>query len=179
MKKIFISITMVVLVSLTSFTAKAGDVERTSRQGFFIGFDLGGGGVHIGSPAANTGAMLGGLKIGGGFNEKFLLMYEGASAATFRNDEAAGYASLLSGQFFLTDQFYVRPGLGFAVTTYKSGPSTTTTSKAGLGLGFATGYEMRLTKRFALSPEAKVDYARTNGHNNTAYGVSVDLRWYF
>ena len=150
--------------------------DRTDRKGFVIGLDLGGGGGQIGDE--NMGALLGGNIIGGGITERILLLAESPFAVGFRSGAPSAYAILFAAQFFVTDEFFVRPGLGFGFATITVN-NRLISSESGFAGALATGYELRLTKRFALSPEVKVIYLRAEGFNNFSIGVAADLRWYF
>lgn len=151
--------------------------ERSPRKGFVIGFDLGGGGIHFGDD--NMGALLGGFVIGGGISEKILLLAENPGALGFRGDTPSGDALLFAPQFFVLDSFFVRPGIGFGFAEVDVVGGGTLSTDLGVAAGLAAGYEWRLTKRFALSPEVKFNYLRVEGGNHYSYGVVADLRWYF
>ncbi|MFH1016595.1 MAG: hypothetical protein V1798_00255 [Pseudomonadota bacterium] len=161
---------------LMSRWAIADEPVREPRQGFFLGFDVGGGGITLNG--LDRGAFLGGIKIGGGVSEKVLLMGETSGAATSIDGDTVGISGIyFATQWFFADNFYVRPGVGFAVLRTASG-HISAESDAGFSAAAAVGYEFRLTKRFAMSPEAKGSYARIQGGNVGAYGAALDLRWY-
>ena len=159
-----------------SAVAEEKTVERTQRKGFLIGFDVGGGGLHLNG--RNAGAILSAFKIGGGLNEKILLMFEGAGADDVGRDSSGLVSDLFSAQFFLSPHLYVRPGIGMGLE-YEDLPSGTSETHVGFSSALAAGYEWRLTKKFALSPELKLGYSRINGRNHESYGAVADLRWYF
>lgn len=154
MKKYKLKI-IVVLVLLLSGVQDVYAKDLTSRRGFVIGFDLGGGGVHFGG-GENSSAFLAGVKIGGGISEHVLLLGEFFDAQGIRDDSATLVGLLFSSQIFLPLDFYIRPGVGYGYGDAKTPSGATVTSDKGFAAGFAFGHEWRLTKRFALSPEAKL-----------------------
>lgn len=85
-------------------------------------------------------------------------------------------------QFFLQDNFYVRPGIGVASLQVDGSDGTfsfSASSDAGFNASLSAGYEFRLTKRFALSPEGTFTYSSIEGSSVTHYGVKAALQWYF
>lgn len=168
----------------------AGDLEdgKKDRKGFFIGFGVGGGAYHQRSSGAKTtkGAGLFDFKIGGGLNEKILLMYAGSSSYTRINGVDVNVDNTpFAVQWFVWDNLYVRPAVGFAFSTSSvsnNGTTVSTDSKISVGADFAVGYEFRLCKRFALSPEAVYRYAHirqdASAHAHI-FGAQASLLWYF
>jgi hypothetical protein len=177
MKKYKLQI-VIVLALLSSGLHSVYAKDVTSRKGFVIGFDLGGGAAHFGG-GGNSGAFMFGMKIGGGLSEHVLLLAEFFDAQSARNDSASLTGVLFSSQFFLPLDFYVRPGVGFGYGKVKLPGGASVSSDNGFAAGFAFGHEWRPTRRFSLSPEIKADYLRFEGLNNFAYGAVLDLRWYF
>lgn len=168
-----------VMATLVAFSPReTAAEEKTDRKGFLIGFDVGGGAVRFGDDGTH-GALLGGLKIGGGITERILLMYEETSSVGLASNLPSLSTGLLSAQFFVLDSYYVRPGVGFGWQERDVAGGGTLLTDLGFTAGLAVGREWRLTRRFALSPEAKFGYARIEGHSDFSYGAAVDLRWYF
>lgn len=155
--------------------------ERNSREGFFLGFGLGGGGIHAGN--LNRGAGFGNFRIGGGVSEKLLVMGETLSSSTKKNGVTTSANALhLSSQIFITNRFFARPGIGVSVlnsSTTTGATTTTYSSDAGLSFILTEGYEFRFGKSFALSPEATFNYARVDNTNVMNYGVVIGALWYF
>ena len=184
-------IVLVVLMLAYASAAHAGlNLEgKRDRQGFFIGFGLGGGAMLLtGSGASETkAAFLGDLRIGGGLNDKILLMYDGSTDYTradginfnvYHNDFAA--------QFFVWEDFFLRPSLGAVIaraSTSVGGTTVAVDGKWSLGGSLATGYEFRFGKYFALSPELLYRYAHIRGNggsgNTHSFGAQAGMSWYF
>ena len=161
-----------------TISAHEKSADRSDRKGFIISLDVGGGGLHLGG-GRDLGAFLGGFKIGGGISERILLLAEDTTGIGFAGDVPSIEGIFFAPQFFATDSFYVRPGFGFGFAEGDVGGGRTLSTDLGFAAGFAAGYEWRLTKRFAISPEAKFNYLRVEGDNNYSFGVVADLRLYF
>ena len=179
--------TLITLSSLTMLTATSTFAEGekyNDRQGFMIGFGLGGGGlsIHDAGNSLDRGAFIGNFRIGGGLSEKFILMGESTWAMTNKNDTDISVSGLLfSAQYFCTQNFYLRPGFGFAVgrsVTSVGSVTVTNESDVGFAMNAASGYEFRLSKSFVLAPEVDVGYAHIQGSDNVNYGVILGLTWY-
>ena len=191
MKRLIGVIAMVGFTLIGMQAASAGTLEtgKNDRRGFFIGFGVGGGGIQFVAPSVKRfrGAFLGDFKIGGAVNEKVLLMYDGSVAYTrIEGVDFDVTNSAFGVQWFVWDNLYVRPAVGFAVATASVNSNGTTTSKdskVSVGADFAAGYEFRFGKYFAVGPELVYRYAHirsdiTNAHSH-AFGGQASFLWYF
>ncbi|MFH1264021.1 MAG: hypothetical protein V1495_11335 [Pseudomonadota bacterium] len=158
---------------------------NASRRGFFLGLGLGGGGISFlsSTDSMSKGAGIGSLRIGGGINDKLLLMGESFAAVTSwgGTDYLSVSSFCLSAQYFFMEGFYGRSGLGMAVSrldTNMGGVGVSMESKVGFSMLAATGYEFRLVKFFALAPEIEANYARVNGENVLSYGIQLAALFY-
>jgi hypothetical protein len=178
------SLPIVLLLSFLLITPANAQQKDNSRH-FLLGLGLGGGGISFMSStdSMSKGAGIGSLRIGGGINDKLLLMGESFAAVTsWGGTDYLSVSSLcLSAQYFFMDNFYVRPGLGIAVArldTSLGGIGVSMESKVGFSMLAATGYEFRLVKFFALAPEIEANYARVNGENVLSYGIQLAALFY-
>ncbi|HMQ10303.1 MAG TPA: outer membrane beta-barrel protein [Oligoflexia bacterium] len=179
MKKIGFALSLVLLFMMGSAYAQ----DYVDRKGFFLGFSLGGGSLNIDGGDYKEGAFLGGIRIGGGISENILLMAETNNAITDEDGVTVTHGSLnFAAQFFLNGNFYLRPGIGFASLQIDGDDGTfsfSATSDAGFNACLSAGYEFRLGKRFALSPEATFSYSSIEGSDVTHYGLKAAFQWYF
>ncbi|MCI5072546.1 autotransporter domain-containing protein [bacterium] len=179
MKRILLSLSFFVGLAFGSVHAQ----EYTDRKGFFIGFSLGGGGLNVDGGDYRKGAYLGGLRIGGGISEDILLMAETNNAIGEEDGLTVTHGSLsFAAQFFFRDNFYVRPAIGIAtlqVDGSEGSFSFSSTSDAGFNASVSAGYEFRLSKRFALSPEITYAYSSVESITVSHYGAKAALQWYF
>lgn len=157
---------LILLIALASSAQ-----ELNSRKGFFIGFDVGSGFLHITN--RNEADFLFAFKLGGGVNEKILLMFEGGSAGAWDDDRGIFLMDFAT-QFFVHEGFYLRPRAGIGATYVGD-----TYSSDGFTGGLSAGHEWRIKKGFSLSAEGKSDYVRVSGANHYSIGAAADLRWYF
>ena len=174
------------------------------RTGFFIGFGLGGGGASWdwkGGGSEDEGSGIGNFRIGGAVKPNLVLHLESSAwvkqwdlvtsaGGRVGEGELTLSAATFAATYFPSNMgFYLRGGVGFATATATvkvdtgavfdvSGESTDT----GLGLLAATGYEWRLTDKFALGPQAELVYLGIGGDlidNALIVDGSVQLNWYW
>ena len=84
-------------------------------------------------------------------------------------------------QHFVYRELYVNFGVGLAVGTIApiSAPTTSAT-KIGVSSSVQLGYEFRMTKMFAVSPEVGVYYHHLgNSQDFISPLVNVNICWYF
>lgn len=169
------------LIFVTTFATHAS-AEMNARKGFFIGFNLGGG-VLDPENVDSEGAFFGGIRIGGGLSEDLILMGETSNSIVDQNNVDYGiYTVNFSAQYFVQETgFFVRPGVGFAVVDAQTnvGPINVSNTEGGLSLVGNVGYEFRLGKTFALTPEFNYGYARVDGTNFNRYGATLGFTFYF
>ena len=170
----------IAMLSASSLSWASSWGGQNDRKGFFLGFGIGGGGIHL--KGLNKGAGLFNLRIGGGITDDILLMYEGTSSYTRDNGvDIVVTNSTVAAQFYLVDNFYIRPGIGVSF-----GVTLSSNSKASIGADLTVGYEFRIGRYFAVGPELTYQYSRirtssalginTNSHT---YGAQAALQWYF
>jgi len=189
----------VVALAVTAGGALA--IEPHERNGFLIGFNLGGGSAEVEWEAddlvlssddrENGGA--GNFRIGYAMTPEVALAFEAhAWARTY--DIGAGNEATVSfsvagpsvtwwpgGQgFFLRGTI----GVGRIRVEVDTGPLTVTGEDSGLGLALGLGYEWRLTRKFALGIEldgGSVDAGEVDGGDLKANfaNLTAALNWYW
>ncbi|MBI4211328.1 MAG: hypothetical protein HY540_01695 [Deltaproteobacteria bacterium] len=191
MKKIFGVMLAVAMMSSASGVAKAATLEngKNDRQGFFIGFGVGGGAMHLrGAGAKKTkGAFLGDLKIGGAVNEKVLLMFDNSLSMASIDDVLFDVsAGLFAVQWFPVENFYVRPGVGInfaSASVQVNGTTISTDSDPSVSAEMSSGYEFRIGKSFSMGPELTYRYAHIRSNLSKAhshsFGAQASFMWYF
>lgn len=169
--------------STDSTIASAPTPLLNSRKGFILGLGIGGGGMHLGSGRNfDKGAVIGGIRVGGGLTERLLIMGETFTAWT-KDNGVHTYISTInfSTQYFFINNFYIRPGVGLSVlSTSRTVGSTTTTTESDTGLSVlnAIGYELRVEKNIGFSPEININYDRVDGVNAINYGGMISVMLY-
>lgn len=171
MKNFFAS--CILCFSLALLSSSAHSEELNKRKGFFLGFGAGGSAVSS-SDGTEASFLNTGFRIGGGINENIILMAETYWVVSSPND-VDGLVAHFSSQMFVKDNFYVRPGIGV-------GGNKDFDEDFNFSFSAVTslGHEFRLGKRFAISPEIKLNYFHQgNGTDFFSYGVDLGFLWYF
>lgn len=153
--------------------------EFNPRKGFFLSWGpLFGGEVRVLEQFV-AGAE---LRFGVGITDRTLLYSE--SAFMYTNHQQLDYFSFLEQvkvQHFVYHELYFNFGVGIAVGDIApvSAPTTSAT-KVGVSSSVQLGYEFRMTKKFAVSPEVGLYYHHL-GESQDFISPMVDLNlsWYF
>lgn len=181
-------------LSVASLATTAQAAHPHERNGFYIGFGVGGGGDeerYKGLGDDSGGGGVGNFRIGGALNPTIAIGLE--SAAFTRQTDVAGGGTLtrtasvaaFGATVFPTQGgYYLRGGVGFARVSaeYREGGLTLSGDENGLGMLFATGYEFRLTPKFALAPQFEVAGAAIDEEvvdSVTWWGLSAQLNWWW
>ncbi len=154
------------------------------RKGFLIGV-----GPILGGEV-NTVDQVGGgleLRVGYGFNERYLLYYEGDTFFTQKSGVSYFFEDVQAkGQAFIWKNLYGDLGLGFTIGNQKvegvnffGNNVDESTTSVGFVLSFGIGYEFRLTRYFSISPEFAFNYRHVGGLNFVTPGLIVNCGWYF
>ena len=158
-------------------------VRRRDRQGFFMGFGVGAGGI-VSQDLEDMGFSLEGvafdLRIGGGLSDRFLLMGEVMALMAPQELDSQLIAThfVAAAQYFLVQGFFVRAGFGIANATLDT-PLGEARSDVGFALVSVLGYELRFGEMFAVSIEAGVLYARTSDYQSVTPEGHVGFTWYW
>jgi hypothetical protein len=175
-----------VLALLLPAIASAGSWPH-ERDGIVLGFNLGGGSAAVTVLGANSdreGGAGGAGRIGYAFHSGLALGLEGnvwtkdVDGETWTFSVGGPTATYYPGG----GAFFVRGGVGVGTIEYTidSGPFTLTASDDGFGFLLGTGYEWRLTRKFALGPELNYAYGKVNDDLSFNYiNATVGLNWYF
>ncbi len=182
-----IALVCATLVLCIAASAQAG-THPHDRNGFMIGFSVGGGSAGIDGGDGREGGATGNFRIGYAVRPDLVLHLESAAWTrtfseqlgdvtwTFSSTTAAvSYHVPNSGAFF-------RGGIGFGVANVEveTGGVKVSDDETGLGLLFATGYEWRLTTKFALGPHVDFTYQNLDaiGYSNVI-GGGLGFNWYW
>lgn len=149
-------------------------LEETTRKAFLAGLDIGTGELDL-PDGRGFAALMTGARVGRGLSESIVLLLENTTALGMVSSVPTLISALVSLQIFVADPLYLKPGAGMAWQLEEG----TATSKAGFAFGFATGYELRTGKHFAISPEVRLGYARVKGSNAISIGSTLDMKFYF
>ena len=187
-------LTALVVAGLILTAATADATQPHDRNGFFIGFGLGGGSASLTNSDGESdsdGGGTGQFRIGGAVTPQLTLGLESASWTHTYSEAGVDFTWTFSvGTFGATwfpivDQgFFVRGGLGFgrAQADLAVGSVRVSASEGGLGLLAATGYEWRLTRKFALGPQVELTHIAIGGDEIDSITVvdgALQFNWYW
>ena len=158
------------------------------RNGFMIGFGVGGGSMGIENGDEREGSGTGNFRIGWAVRPDLLLAFEGNGwTKTFDGTVGDLTWTFSTGTASLTwfpgaAGGYLRGGVGAGVATadFETGNVTISDDETGLGLAACAGYEWRLTRKFALGPEVNffwMDLDELGSAN--MIGGTLNFDWYW
>lgn len=151
------ALTMLIAATATlPATAQEGLKPRSTHEGFWVGFGLGGGSNLSDAASGNRFGAGGQVALGGTLSQKVLLGGEligwgrTVSGSTVTQSNAMAVALL----YPTGAGVFVKGGIGFAGWTRSasSGSVTVSTSAGGFGLGAGLGYDLRIGSNLYLTP---------------------------
>ncbi len=152
---------------LVLFATSADAGHPHDRNGFFIGFGVGGGNAELTGQdggSASDGGGIGNFRIGGAVKPTLTLGLE--NSAWVKSEEALGITvttTLSAATFGVTwypsaeNGFYTRAGIGFGQVRAdaEAGVAALSYEESGIAILAALGYEWRLTGKFAMGPQVE------------------------
>ena len=190
MKTIHVFATAALAISLCAGSAFAGSHPQ-DHHGFFLGFNLGAGTAQIKSDGESSDHEWGGagnVRLGGAVKNNLLL---GAEFTGWTKDQDGSTVSLSTALFAVTyypaqgSGFFVRGGMGFGSSHFSldlGNGFTKSKDETGFALALASGYEWRLTKKFALGPQVEFNWLDIGGDLvDTAnfFDATLGFNWYW
>ena len=131
------------------------------RQGFFLGFGLGGGGGSITGQGDDVNGGTGWLMLGGTLGPKLRLAADFQAFSPEHNDDLEIGTSTFAALWYprASGNFFLKGGVGAAeVSIHGPGPD-------GSGIGFGTvlglGYDIRVGQKVSITPQFNVFGGRT------------------
>ncbi len=190
MKSIVAVAVAVLTVSSMHSVSWAGSHPH-ERNGFFLGFNLGGGSADVSFKGFESDGREGGgnanFRLGGAIKNDLLL---GAESLAWAKDQDGSTVSLSMLNFAVTYYpgdmgFFLRGGIGFASSSFETdlgGGLTLSKDESGFGMAAAMGYEWRLSGKFALGPQVEFAYLNIGGDLvDTAnfFDATLGFNWYW
>lgn len=174
-------------LTLAATPALAGK-HPPDRNGFMIGFGLGGGDAGIKGGGDREGGATGNLRIGYALRPDVVLHYEGAAwTRTFDQGAADVTWSFSTNAAAITyyppaTGLFVRGGIGFgtARVEVKTGGVKVSADENGFGFLAAAGWEFRLTRKFALAPQVEFAYQKLDTLDaSNFFDFGLGFNWYW
>ncbi|MCP4573101.1 MAG: porin family protein [bacterium] len=172
------------IVLLFASTALAGRPHE--RDGFVIGFNLGGGTAQVkpdDAPKDDTGGGAGAFRLGWAFADQFMVGLE--SAAWVRSEDEWDVtlnSTLVNFTWYpAASGFFLRAGLGGgkAEATIDVGPLDLSASDTGGSYGVGLGHEWRLGEKFALGGALDYHEFEVDGGKFDFVNITAQFNWYF
>jgi len=185
---------ILIAAQIVAAPALAGTHEA-NRTGFFIGFGAGWGNAgadYQGLDADRENSVSGNFRLGWAASDQLTIGLE-TSGWTKKYDITGTSADLtltatvttMAVTYFPANMgLFLRGGVGVASGRVNISDSTIdiTNSDTGLGLLAATGYEWRLTQKFALGPQLQYTYLGLDGDDTEKVefvSLTAQLNWYW
>jgi outer membrane protein with beta-barrel domain len=154
------------------------------RDGWILGLGIGGGSAALksgGQTSDRETGSTGHLRAGYILNPKVSIGFEGnfwmksVEGVDWTFDTYTAEAT-----FYPGDGFTLRAGVGGggAEAAVSSGSSTTTASETGLGVSTGVGYEIRVSRSWAVVPQADFSYINLDSFDANFFSFSVAAHWY-
>lgn len=154
-----------------------------TRDGWLIGFGVGGGSAGISDASDRQGGVTGSFRAGYAFqpqlslelNSGFWTKSEGGATTTF--DVSGAALDFYPGEGGLV----LRGGLGFgsADVSLDVGNQTLSASETGFGFLVGAGYEFRVLRSFAIGPEVEYGWTTLSSFDTNFVNANLGLTWYF
>ncbi len=183
------------IVCTSCFAAPIFADRPHQRNGFFIGFGLGGGGAQWEDSADRTGGGVGNFRVGYAVAPNMTVGLESSSWVKRENAEQMGELTLIYNVSAIGATYFpgnkgafLKGGIGFATATLEDlgyipelSIGTFDIERSGIGLLAAVGYEWRLTQKFAVGPEIEIVYLNVGDLFNDANYISSTfmMDWYW
>ena len=177
---------MVIAISgLMAVDARAGSHPHV-RQGWLVGFGIGGGSAGLTSDGESNdreGGAAGSFRAGYAFDPRLSLELN-SSLWTKEVDDVTWTFSVGTAavNFYPgAEGLVLRGGLGVgnAEAEVQSGSTTVSVEESGFGLGAGIGYEFRVTRTFALGPQFDFGWMNLDEADVNYFNVGLGFNWYF
>ena len=158
--------------------------EAAARDGFFIGFGLGGGSFGCSECSNRESGFAGHLKLGGTVSPQLLL---GAESSVWTKEMEGGvrftHANLSAlAQFYpsVAAGFFLRGGIGISTleVSASDGGVSVSASDTGLGLSAGLGYDIRVGQNFSISPYGTFDWGNFDGGSANNFQLGIGVTWH-
>ena len=187
MRSLSLVITIVLALFFSVGTAQSLSGQAPARDGFFIGFGVGGGSLGLEGQGDTELGGAGYFKIGGALNDNVLLGAEGAGwSKEMREGGASGTLTFsnLNAVFYgyldPTGGFFIKSGLGIAVLSAEArfGNVSITESENGVSFTAGVGYDIGFGARFGLTPHVDYHYAGFEDGRINLIRLGLGFNWY-
>ena len=167
--------------------ASTAGTHAHERNGFLIGFGLGGGSAGIDSDGGREGGAALNFRVGYALRPDLALHLEVSSWYKEQDGTTATFDVFAPALTYYPGNvgFHVRAGVGLGTSHFEAATpfGTYSQDQSGLGVLVTAGYEIRLSRKFALGPQIDYAYlgAMEEGIIDSANFVngSLQFNWYW
>ena len=157
-----------------------------NRTGLTLGMSIGGGFFYNkdafgkGTPGIYEGIFTMSVRIGAGLSQRFIILYEGEfGLGSFRGSTLSMMDNVLALQFMITRAFWVKGGVGLAITELDSGGFAT--NRIGFGGLVSVGWEFFHGLNWVMDIHATIlpmVYKRSEGGACFQVNGGIGFQWY-
>ena len=179
--------TITILLALVVSISPPLNAQAPARDGFFIGFGVGGGSIGFEGDSEREVGGAGYFKIGGALSDKVLLGAEGVGWSKEMGEEGVSgtvTSSNLNVVVYVYPDpaggFFLKGGPGFAMLSAeaKFGDITFSETDNGFGFTLGAGYDIGFGGRFSLTPHADFDYGGFADSSINLIRIGLGFNWY-
>jgi hypothetical protein len=181
MRKLLTVAAVMLMWGIASNAAAQRGGGGVDREGFLIGFAVGGGSMSCGGCESKAGPAVS-FQIGSMVTDKLAIMLDGTGMAITESDIDFGDVTTSNGvstiavQYWVADRFWIKGGVGIGTTRISD--DTGSYSDSGLGLMGAAGYELVQKGRFALDLQGRFATTKHSDAHINQLTFSVGFNWY-
>ena len=187
MRSLPFTITILLALFVSIGTAQPLSGQAPARDGFFIGFGVGGGSIGFEGDSEREVGGAAYFKIGGALSDKILIGAEGAGWSKEMGEEGVSgtfTSSNLNVVVYVYPDpaggFFLKGGPGFAMLSAeaKFGDITFSESDNGFGFTLGAGYDIGFGGRFSLTPHADFHYGGFEEGSMNLIRMGLGFNWY-
>lgn len=168
--------------------ALRAETHPHARNGFMIGFGIGGGSVGVEDGDDREASFTGNFRVGGALRQDLALHLEAGGWTKEFDGDLGDVTWTFSSANAAMSWFpggggtFLRPGVGLATVRAEidAGNVTISEDETGLALLFAVGHEWRLTQKFALGPHGEITWMTFDDFGEAnLLALNLDFDWYW
>jgi hypothetical protein len=181
-KVLAVAAAILVLGFASNAAARHRRGDAVEREGFLIGFALGGGALSCKDCASKAGPVVD-FQVGLMVNDRLAIMLDGMGMAVAESDNDFGDVTTTNGlatiaaQYWVADRFWLKGGIG-AGTTRATSEGHELASDSGLAVMGAAGYELLQKGKLALDLQARFGSTKHQGGRISQLTASIGFNWH-
>ena len=183
MKPRIIAIGTLLLAGLLPSLCAAQGPHPSTRQGWLVGFSVGGGSAGISTDSGREGGFAGSFRFGYALQPQLSMELNSNGWTKESNGNTITFGTVTAALNFYpgASGFLVRGGLGWgsATATAQSGNVTISSTETGFGLTAGAAYEFRVTRTFSIGPQVDYGWFTVDSFDGDYVTGSLGFTWYF